>query len=181
MPPPGYGYPPPPYGYPPYPYGYPPPGPQAREAPRELPYQEGEPTPPGYRYEERPRTGLIIAGSLVLGIPYVLGLYGAAAADFENGSGWLAVPAVGPFLMIATRDDECDERNDSVGDGLECVGEIYLVTLLILDGMMQTAGAIMLGFGLGSNKKRWVRNDVSLTVAPTLIGSGYGLGMLGRF
>jgi hypothetical protein len=179
--PPPYPHPyPPPYPYP-YPYGYPQPARAAvQEPPRQLPYREGDPTPQGYRYVERTRTGMVVAGALVLGIPYTLGLYAAAAANFENGSAWLAVPGLGPFLMIAARDDECAERED-VGDRFECAGEVLLTIVLVLDGLAQTAGGTLLVIGSTSPKRLWVRQDVAVSVGPMRVGSGYGLGAVGSF
>jgi hypothetical protein len=177
-----YAYPPYPYPYPyHHPYAYPPPAPPPQEPARELRYKEGEPTPPGYRYEERMRSGMVIAGALALGIPYTLGLYGAAAANFDNGSGWLAVPAAGPFLMIGARDGSCDEHTEGSRQALECAGDVYLTMLLVLDGLVQTAGAALLLIGVTSPKKLWVRQDIALSVSPTRVGSGYGLGMHGHF
>src|SRR4029079_10831634 len=74
-PPPGYpppGYPPPGYpppGYPPPGYGYPPPGYYGEPSERRA-WREGDPIPPGYHVEERPRSGLIVAGSIMIGVPY---------------------------------------------------------------------------------------------------------------
>jgi hypothetical protein len=174
-----YPYPPQPY---PYPYAYPPQAqPAVKEPPREIKYREGESTPPGYTYVERTRSGMVLAGALVLGIPYTLGLYAAAAADFENGSGWLVVPAAGPFLMIGARDSKCDDRDGDAGDALECAGDVYLTMLLVLDGLAQTAGAALLLIGVTSPKRLWVRQDLAVSVGPTRVGSGYGLGAVGSF
>ena len=181
-----YPYPPPyPYPYPPPPgYGYPPPPQQApvKEAPRELKYVEGQSTPAGYRYEERPRQGLIIAGSLTLGIPYAFGVLGASAAGFENQSGWLLVPAVGPFLTLALREGSCDEDTEtSDQEAAECVGDVFLTMALVLDALAQTAGGVLLLLGVSSSKKVWVREDVSVRVAPTQVGSGWGFGAFATF
>src|SRR5690242_1480294 len=40
-------------------------------APMELRYVEGRPIPPGYHVETRARRGLVVAGPIVFGIPYV--------------------------------------------------------------------------------------------------------------
>src|SRR5882724_1355852 len=100
---PGYpgGYPPPPPGYV-YPvpaYGYP--QPQMR-SPDSVPY-DGGPVPAGYHVEERPRRGLVIAGTIVLAVPYGLGLAVAGGQNFPNSTGWLIVPGIGPWLTLASR------------------------------------------------------------------------------
>jgi len=187
QPPPGYGAPPP--GYPPPGYypGYPPPYPgyaqpyaAAPSGPAYLPYDEGQPVPPGYHVEETTRKGPIIAGSLLIGIPYVLGLTFASANDFANQSGWLIVPVLGPWLTISQRDTSCDEQG--LGEAVSCVADVYLGVLLTLDGLMQAGGAILLVYGLTSTKVRLARNDMtSLTLRPMRVAGGHGLELIGEF
>jgi hypothetical protein len=182
---PGYGYPPggyagyPPPGYPPpgyYPgYPYPPPGSQPPAREREVRYEEGDPVPPGYVVRERPRRGLIISGSIVLGIPYVLGLVSASADNFSNESGWLAVPAIGPWITLASRRG-CDSYRYSEDDA-SCRA---VRTVLVLDGIMQATGAILFVAGVSSTKKVLVRQE-AWAIAPGHVGSGYGLVTQGRF
>jgi hypothetical protein len=183
-PPPGYGYPPPGYGYPPpgaypaYPPGYYPP---AQEPPRfdSTKWKEGDRVPQGYHVEERVRRGMVIAGAITLGVPYVIGLSFASAADFENSSGWLAVPALGPWLMMAFREDQCDENEEYYSD---CISDGVLRVYLTIDGLAQTAGAILLLVGIVDKKPRLVADDsAKIVVTPTRIGSGYGLGIKGTF
>ncbi len=174
-PPPGYpppGYPPP--GYPPpgyYPYYYPPPN--AAAPPRERRYVEGQRIPPGYTVEERVRRGPIIAGSIVFGVPYVLGLLAASADDFPNQSGWLAVPVVGPWVTLVSREDTCDGASYDDGDyGYDCTDGVQ--TLLVLDALMQTTGAALFIWGVSSTKKVLVRDDAAWSLTPARVGSGYG-------
>jgi hypothetical protein len=179
-PPPGYGYPPP--GYPQQGY-YPPPGyqyGQPASPPPHLPYNEGQPIPAGYQIEETTRKGPIIAGALVLGIPYVIGLSLASASDFANNSGWLIVPALGPWMTLGTRDTSCDE--EGFGEAVTCVVDIYVGAFLVLDGLAQAAGATLLVWGITSTKQRLVRSDLaSLTLRPMRVGSGHGFGVSGAF
>ena len=196
-PPPGYpppqGYPPPGYGYPPPGYGSPPPGgypgyapgyypPASQQPPAVDPskWKEGDRVPPGYHVEERARRGMIIAGAITLGVPYVIGLSFASAADFENSSGWLAVPALGPWLTMAFREDQCDEAEERFSD---CVSDGILRVYLTIDGLAQTAGAILLLVGIVDKKPRLVADEAArIVVTPTRIGStGYGLGIQGIF
>lgn len=174
-PPPGYpppGYPPPGYqpGY--YPYYYPPPN--AAPPPRERRYVEGQRIPPGYTVEERVRRGPIIAGSIVFGVPYVLGLLAASADDFPNQSGWLAVPVVGPWVTLVSREETCTNGYDDDSDyyNYDCTDGVQ--TLLVLDALMQTTGAALFIWGVSSTKKVLVRDDVALTLTPARVGSGYG-------
>lgn len=175
-PPPGYppaGY--PPAGYPPgyYPYYYPPPN--AAPPPRERPYVEGRRVPPGYTVEERVRRGPIIAGSIVFGVPYMLGLLTASADDFPNHSGWLAVPVVGPWVTLVSREETCDAGFDYEDEvEYECRGTDPVQTLLVLDALMQTTGAVLFVWGVSSSKKVLVRDDVAWSLTPARVGSGYG-------
>jgi len=176
-PPPGYtAYPPPGYGYPPPPYAY------ARRAPDTFPYQGG-PIPQGFHYEERPRRGLIIAGSLVMGIPWALGVSIVSGSNFPNKTGWLVVPALGPWLTLAARHDStCTNISGSgycVDDGENTAAR----TILVLDGLMQTAGAVMLIAGLASPSKLIVRDFVgNLQFTPAPMGrQGYGGFVTGEF
>ena len=165
-------------GYPPP--GYPPPGyyPPPPERPKTLHYQEGQPIPPGYYLDEGPIKGLVISGSIVLGVFYGLALMVASADGFPNESHWLAVPVAGPFITMAAREDRCDED----AYALDCVSDAMVRTYLIMDGIGQVAGATLLTVGLASTRRRLVRQDIAdLTVAPARVGSGYGLSAFGRF
>jgi hypothetical protein len=161
-PPPGYGPPPGAYGPPPgaygpppqggyggYPYGYqyyypPPPLP-----PRQLPYDEGQPVPPGYRVEERARKGLVIAGTVTFGSAYLLSILGAATAASDGGNegeGFipLFIPVAGPFITLGTMDDDASAATP----------------LFILDGIAQVGGVALLIGGLAASETILLRNDV---------------------
>lgn len=177
---PGYAYPPPP-GYPyAYPYPYPPYGyARAMRVPESVPYQGG-PVPRGYHVEERPRRGLIIAGALVLGIPWAIGVSVISGENYPNSSGWLLVPGLGPWITLAARhDSRCSGSSSCIDDGVNAATR----TLLVLDGLMQTSGAAMLIVGLASKNKVVTRDFVgSLRFAPAPLGKqGYGGFVTGQF
>ena len=143
--------------------------------------------PVGYHVEERPRRGLIIGGALTLGIPWALGLAFASGSNFPNETGWLVVPALGPWITLATRKNE-SVCYTSVGAGSSsnnCVQQVDngYRTLLVMDGLTQAAGAIMLIYGLSSTKKVVARDFVgSLQFTPAPMGKlGYGGVLLGQF
>jgi hypothetical protein len=152
----------------------------------DLPYRDE--APPGYRYEEHTAATPIVVGSLILAIPYATGLGIAGAEDFANGSGWLAVPALGPWLALGARDNPCDtakdaqEFNSDVGN---CVAEPFVRGMLVLDGVLQATGAVVMIVGASSSEKRLVpvRERTARVVAmPQPVGrSGYGLGVVGSF
>jgi hypothetical protein len=147
-----------------------------------LPYKEGDPIPAGYDVVERPRTGLVVTGWVLTGIAYGISLIAATSADFENQSGWLAVPFAGPWLTLGRRNYGCDgDNDDNAEDGAECVADVFVVMGLIMDGIMQTAGGTLLLIGYTSTKQELVRQDSAFRLGPTRVGSGYGLGASGGF
>lgn len=164
------------YPYSPYPYaGYPP---AARPAPkpRVLPYHEGQSIPPGYYLEDHIHRGLAIAGGAVLGGTYAISVSVAAGYSFTDRSGWLALPVAGPFITAATRHNTCNSSID-----YSCTDDQSVRMFLTLDGLAQTAGAVLLIWGLNSHEKQLVREDAKyLVVMPTQVGSGYGLGVAGN-
>src|SRR5690349_10800935 len=106
---------PPQYGPPP---GEPPPGwgqqpgYQWRSQPLEMKYVEGKPIPPGYHVETRARKGLVVAGPIIFGVPYLLSMSVAASSKYSPDR-WLYAPVVGPFVNLATRSDDCNPNSTS--------------------------------------------------------------------
>jgi hypothetical protein len=133
-------------------------------------WQEGEPIPYGYHHELRARKGMVIAGSVLFGVTYLVSAYvGAIGSDVADGgrnqTGWMFFPVLGPFL-------EWSETDSTT-----------LRYMLALDGLAQAAGVTMLICGLIYPRHLLVRNDLaSATVVPMKIGmDGSGLGLVGRF
>jgi hypothetical protein len=147
----------------------------------ELPYEEGEPIPTGYRVVKQSRRGLVIAGSIVGGIGYGFAVLGATGDDFNHKSGALLVPVLGPWLMMAlggAKDEACNSNYTYDN----CGSRSGLRTALVLDGMMQAAGAAMLIVGIAVPKTRLIRKDVTVSMLPMPLGKdGYGLGAVGQF
>ncbi len=144
----------------------------------ELPYEDGDPIPAGYRLRRQPRRGLLIAGAIVTGVPWVISVTAATGADFDNKSGFLLVPGVGPWLALlagAGKDRDCGtEFCNADKSGLRAA--------LVLDGLVQSAGAAIFIIGIAVPRKRLVRDDVTLSFLPTTLGNdGYGLGAVGTF
>jgi len=131
-----------------------------------LPYKEGEPPPEGYYLAKQSRRGLTIAGIAVFGGAYALSVIGALSAltDSRGDGGYepLFIPVLGPFITMGTAED-----TQLGGDGL---GALFL-----LDGLAQTAGAVMFIVGMASGEKKvYKRNDVSsaLPAPDVLVGPG---------
>jgi hypothetical protein len=175
-------YPPPPAGY-----AYPPPGyaayPTPLRAPDSVPY-DGGPVPAGYHVEERPRRGLLIGGPIILGVPYILGLTVASSENFPNSTGWLVVPGIGPWITLAARHKSTNcTGSSSFSDCVDSSLDSATRTFLILDGLMQTAGAVMTIVGIASPRQVVARDFVGrLHLAPSTIGrTGYGGFVTGTF
>lgn len=139
-----------------------------RDMPAELPYEEGDPVPYGYRPETRIRKGLVIGGAVTLGSLYLISAsIGSLANDIDSSSDEftpLFFPVVGPFITIKTADSE--------GSG---------TFFLLIDGVGQSAGLAMLIAGLASPRSVLIRNDLAeVRVAPVVVGDGQlGLGLVG--
>jgi hypothetical protein len=150
----------------------------------ELPYEDGDPVPPGYRLVKRKRRGLIIAGSITAGVPWIIGVSAAVSNDFQDNTGLLVIPVIGPWALLATdsvRDKNCAQSSPYSSD--VCTSShAALRGTLVFDGLVQLAGASMFAAGMFFPRVRLVRNDVVVSVVPTTYGhGGYGLGAIGRF
>ncbi len=184
QPPPGYGQPPPGYGQPPPGYAPPPPGTYYAPAPgyaaapmgpKVIDYEEGDTIPPGYRPGTRVRKGLVIGGSVMLGVGYLITIMAAGIGQLVNevgnsGSkdfGPLLVPVVGPFIGMATTHPS--------------TGGVFGLGFL---GVVQTAGLGMLIGGIAAPKTVLLRNEVGgvkFTVTPQFGAGTAGIGAVGSF
>lgn len=128
------------------------------------------------------RTGLVVAGAVVMGVPYVIGLSAVTSSTSRNGAAWLIVPGIGPWLSLGARRSACSSpsTNSAVDNSFDCLGDALASTGLIFDGIIQTAGATLLIVGIASPKKVLVRDD-TVSVTPAHVGSGYGVLAQGRF
>jgi hypothetical protein len=143
--------------------------------PREIAYHDGDPIPPGYHPAERVRRGLIIGGAVTFGTLYFFSaLVAAAGADSspneKNPTAAMWVPGVGPFIQMT-------HTSSATAN-----------VLLAVDGVGQTAGLLMLGFGLFSPRTVLVRNDLAsapkkpeVAVAPMSGPGGTGMAVVGTF
>jgi hypothetical protein len=153
-----------------------------------LPYRDGFPVPPGYEVVKRPATGLLAGGLVGLGIAYGTGVVFAAVNGFENGTGWLAVPIVGPWGAIGSRNYETC-RTRTVAEAKACVRnavkEVQVITFFAVDGIGQLAGGLVTLAGLVSSKEELVRTDlvekVQVSVLPPVQGSPWAVSVSGQF
>ncbi len=157
------------------PPGYGPPAyaPQPVYGPEEISdFDDSAPVPYGYTRVQRTRKGLIIGGAVTLGATYLATAFiGAVADDINKADGSnatvapLFLPVVGPFLETAQTDSS--------------IARFYLA----VSGLGQTAGAIMLLYGLTSSRTVLVRNDqlIVTSLAPMIASGASGLSVVGRF
>jgi hypothetical protein len=123
--------------------------------PAVLRYDPAAPPPPGYHLEENPRKGLILAGALTFGVPYLISMTVGGASRHEADR-WLLLPVVGPVGTLTYGTRQCDRDR-----GLECAANILIVVGLAFDLAAQTAGAILFTMGYVYPKKQWV-NDIDV-------------------
>jgi hypothetical protein len=175
-----------------YPYYPPPPGAYAQQpgaAPVKLRYQDGVAPPAGYHMEEHPRKGLVIGGAVTLGTAYFLSAtIGLSSSNPDDR--WLLMPVFGPFIDMGARGSHsCGPNSNAVDCNLfEPIIRFYLA----MDGIVQTAGGVLLLSGFLFPKKEFVSDTyygfvnhgprlASWTVLPQVTpGSRLGLTLLGE-
>lgn len=96
------------------------------------PYVEGAPMPPGGVLIERRRTGLIVSGAVMFGVPWITTLLTGVA--FEEGA--VGIPVIGPLLYLG-------------------IGERAADTMLVVDSLLQAGGLTMFILGMVV-KRRYV-------------------------
>lgn len=159
-------------------------------APPVLPYYEGAEAPEGYVLDSHRNHGLMIGGGVTWAAAYGAGLVYAMGKSFDNGTGWLAVPLIGPWGAISGRDFRCQSSQnvtqkeiDTCVDG--ALSEITSITFLAMMGMVQAVGATLFFVGIGDTTERWLRADladVEVSADTGQVGdSGYGLVLSGTF
>jgi hypothetical protein len=159
-----------------------PPWPYSGGLPPVIPYREGQPVPPGYRLESSGGGGLIAAGLVMGGTVYGAGLVVAANAGFKNGTGWLVLPIIGPWVAIGARKIPCTSQTvnlaciDAAGD------ELRAVAYLTADGLFQAIGLTLLLAGGSARQQQLVRNDIaSVKLVPRYGRNDFGLDAVGTF
>jgi hypothetical protein len=125
------------------------------------------PPPRLFHEEMQPNYGLMVAGLVILGASWSINAATAYVADEWK----LAVPVVGPFM---------ETQNINTGPGYDA--NRMLVGLLVFDGLIETAGAIMLVAGaITHHKVRVYDRAPRVSVIPTAGPAGGGLAAFGTF
>lgn len=126
--------------------------------PRQRPYRDESVPPDGYVLTEQARRGFVIGGVAALGAAYISGLIiSGVVLDFPNKSAFLAIPAAGPWITLATR-DTCSEDPNLV---LDCADDDIARRALVADGLVQAIGVGLMVTGLTWTKSVWVREDLA--------------------
>lgn len=136
----------------------------------------------GYDEVSEPRYGLIVAGSVLLGVAYVVPVSILAVAEFPNSTEYAAIPIAGPWMTIARmRYGSCSNRRfveDDCNDDGERAGDVVGAVALGFTGVMQAAGLAMLIAGASAQK---TSVKPVYAVAPMPVKNGMGLSMTGSF
>jgi hypothetical protein len=119
---------------------------------------------------------LLATGFALLGGTYlasvIVGAESSRPADNPN----LFYPVAGPWMDLGQRG--CSAT-------FPCSGEAGNKTLLILDGITQGVGALAMLTALFIPEKKtrhwFIIGDGNVQAAPTTVGTGYGVGAVGRF
>jgi len=139
-------------------------------------WHEGDPIPPGYHPATRVRTGLIAGGAAMFGAPYLISILIAAGGDTVQNPccNALWIPVLGPFIQMGG-------FASGTNGGVIAFADIGLV----VDGVLQAAGAAMFIYGLAVPKMVLVRNDLgalkNVTVAPIVTKDMSGMGIRANF
>jgi hypothetical protein len=137
----------------------------------------------------RSNSGLVIGGLLTLLTSYGAGIALAAGEGFENGTGYMAIPVVGPWVAIGGRKFKCTARIQATVEAAQrslnsCVSrafdEVTTIVFITIDGLLQATGAALFFVGLGSGHDELVRDDLRAAVLPLPEG-GAALRVQGHF
>jgi hypothetical protein len=128
---------------------------------------------------------MIGGGLATLLLGYGTAIVLGASAKFKDGTGWLALPVIGPWAAIGARSYHC--ANDPLL-AQQCVSgafsEVQTIAILSADAVVQATGAVLFVAGLASGQDELVRTDlpVSVRISPRAVGAtGFGIGVDGRF
>jgi hypothetical protein len=132
-----------------------------------------------YRDETRPNRGLFMSGLIAAGVPYIASVV-VAATSGHVGDRDLYIPVVGPYIDVGNRGG-CPASGS-------CGTEILNKTLLVVDGVVQSVGALeILGSFLFPETVRIATASTSqgagVSFVPARVGDrgAYGLAAIGRF
>jgi hypothetical protein len=122
----------------------------------------------------RPDPLLVTTGAVIFGVPYVFGVFGAAASHISADK-WLYAPVAGPWGDLIAR-LTCTSSSTCKGD----LGPTALP--LVLSGLGQAAGVgIIIKALVDPPKGRQAATDTHVHIVPTTYVGGAGLQAYGAF
>lgn len=124
----------------------------------------------------------MIAGSATLALSHLVPVAIAADHDFANQGGWFAAPVIGPWVYLGARKG-CSNDSDQFTGSVCAFGNTMLVMVVVVDGLMQAAGAAMLVGGL-IRRPRPEAIAAKRMILPTVVttsGGGWVPGVAGSF
>lgn len=164
------------------------------QSPPLLPAFKKLPPPPGYVDFYRTNTPLVISGSITLGITYLVSVIQGATNNFKNGTGNLAVPILGPWLAIGSRDVDCKvvvsgdvrdpaELRKAANEATQCfTREAAAIAVMTGMGIGQLIGATLIVAGIIDRRHFYLREDVAgISITPTLDPENLGFRLQGSF
>jgi hypothetical protein len=120
-----------------------------------------------------PNYHMIGSGLFTFAVPYTISAFVGATSN-ENADRYLFVPLVGPWLDLGQR-PACPIA------ALSCNSETAARVGLVLDGLFQDIGALMVVSGLLWRHEVIVRRVAHVQVSPWFGPTGTGLAMSGTF
>ena len=128
--------------------------------------------------QTRPNSTMLYSGAFAFGVPYVSSVI-VGASSSHPGDRNLFIPVAGPWIDLADR--HCPT-------GSSCDHEGLYKGLLIADGIFQGLGALQIAGAFlfpetvtVTNAARPRPRVAGVRVAPTSVGSGYGISAVGLF
>lgn len=119
---------------------------------------------------------------------YVASIAVAGSEGLGNGTGWLLVPAVGPWVAMSQRKSPCEGLDSTnVATANECAAraskEAASIGMLVVDGLVQSAALVAFGAGVFAVDRYLERQgpQAAVVAVPLWTGSGVGVGLAGRF
>jgi hypothetical protein len=125
-----------------------------------------------------PNAALLKSGLFVFGIPYGTSVVVAATSNRDEDKN-LFIPIAGPWIDFANRQN-CGNLGQP-----SCDGETAIKVLLAADGILQAIGGIELVAAFLVPESSTVvakeKEQPRFMMAPSRVGTGYGLAAAGRF
>ena len=143
------------------------------------PPNDDGPMGPEFRLEPM-RKGLLVSGLSIGGGLYASSVVVGAMDGYSNSKGFLLVPLLGPWITLATR--RSPRCGGAAAETDDCRTSGLTPMLLLLDGMGQFAGSILVTVYFAAPAYRWVPNITSsIAITPVVQGETNGVIVSGTF